>query len=296
MIYDEKRHYNLVFSEIQKVGYYNMDFSREYSQRKYEQIREVSGGKPLVLVNRLPETGICILGLALSALIGYGMHRLLPCGKQVIFHMIAAFAFAFAGWAMLHDDGYINEYCFFRDPLPHRLRSILYFAEAVAIPVMWFNLPFETDWMCSFFMAGVFFLVMAASVLIDYIARLTAGTRIFTRSIDATCIGYVRKRTTSTDADNHEHVHWYNSPVFKYFADGREIIAFYDILEGRIDSKLPLGPCTIRVNKDDPTSIMNPRVRGIISSVIVMLILTALGLFLLYSVLNGHVHGSGISA
>ena len=70
--------------------------------------------------------------------------------------------------------------------------------------------------------------------------------------------------------------------------------AFYDSLSSGIDSKVPLGHVTIRVNKDDDGSIMNPTRKGLAGSVILIIILSAIGAFLIAGVLHGGVHGSSI--
>jgi len=209
--------------------------------------------------------------------------------------MGAAFVCGYVGLVKFTSKKTYEDRVFYKDELAEKIAGIIMMAEAVTILVMWFNLPFATDWECSFFMAGIFLLVMGIYKTSGLVMFFTGSSRIYTRSVEAECIGYVRKRSRVSDSDGHDRTVWYNSPVFKYYIDGREMIAFYESLSKGIDSKLPRGPVTIRVNKDDNGSIMNPSKRGVAGSVIGILILLALGAFLVYSVLNGHVHGSSIS-
>ena len=76
--------------------------------------------------------------------------------------------------------------------------------------------------------------------------------------------------------------------------DGQQMIAFYDTLARGIDSKVERGPVTIRVNKDNPGSIMNPSLRGTIGSIILIAVFLLIGAFFVYGVLHGGVHGSSI--
>ena len=294
MIYDKVRHCDLVYSELQKVGYGNIDFTREYMYRYNEQVREANDGKPVVRVNNLKEFGIGALGFIAALALAYVLTLVLPCGKHLIFHMGAAYLCGCIGFFKITSSKTFASNIYIKDPLSETVSGIILMAEAVAILVMWFNLPFATDWECSYFIAGTFMLVMSARKVIDLVMFCTQGLRIYTRSVDAECIGYVRKRTESTDSDNHTHIHWYHSPVFKYRIDGRDMIAFYDSLSSGIDSKIPLGHTTIRVNKDEPGSIMNPTRKGLAGSVILIIILSAIGAFLIAGVLSGGVDGSSI--
>ena len=61
-----------------------------------------------------------------------------------------------------------------------------------------------------------------------------------------------------------------------------------------IDSKIARGPVTIRVNKDNPGSIMNPSLRGTFGSVVLIAVFLLIGAFFVYGVLHGGVHGSSI--
>lgn|GEM_PF-1733145 len=295
MVYDKIRHCDLVYSEVQEVGYNNWGYAREHQQRYIEQIRTANDGKPFIRVNNLKEFGIGALGLFISVVTALALCLILPCGKHLVFHMGAAFVCGYVGLVKFTSKKTYEDRVFYKDELAEKIAGIIMMAEAVTILVMWFNLPFATDWECSFFMAGIFLLVMGIYKTSGLVMFFTGSSRIYTRSVEAECIGYVRKRSRVSDSDGHDRTVWYNSPVFKYYIDGREMIAFYESLSKGIDSKLPRGPVTIRVNKDDNGSIMNPSKRGVAGSVIGILILLALGAFLVYSVLNGHVHGSSIS-
>ena len=99
----------------------------------------------------------------------------------------------------------------------------------------------------------------------------------------------------STDAGQHTTTHWYHSPVFKYLIDGREVIAFYDTLARGIDAKIPLGSCSIKVNKDDAGSVMNPSASGLIGSIIIIAVLLFFAYFFIAGVLQGGVSGTSIS-
>jgi hypothetical protein len=294
MIYNEKEHYDLVFNEIQELPRFGSGFEREYQMKYYEQLIAVNNGKPVVRVNHLMGFAIGALGLLITVLVSAGLKIALPCGKHIIFHMAAAWLCTFIGFMMV-SSSMKQKNNFYKDTLADTIMGIILMAEGIALPIMWFNLPFETDWECSYFMAGTFFLAMALFTVVGLVMYLTRAIRIYTRTVDAECIGYVRKRTYTTDADNHSRTVWYHSPVFRYNLDGREVIAFYDTLARGISSMIPMGPCTIRVNKNDAGSIMDPKYRGIISTVIGITFLILIGIFLIHGVLNGHVSGSGIS-
>lgn len=294
MIYDKVQHCDLVYSENQEVGRYNSDFTREYMLRRSEQVREANNGKPVVMVNNLKEFGIGALGLIISLIIAFVLARVLPCGRHLVFHMGAAFLCGYIGLMKIRSNKSYDKFSYTKDKLAETIAGVLLIVEAIAILVMWFNLPFATDWECSFFMAGIFLLVMAAYKAVRLVLFLTRSIRIYTREIEAECIGYVRLRTESTDSDSHTHILWYHSPVFKYMIDGQQMIAFYDTLAAGIDSKIARGPVTIRVNKDNPGSIMNPSLRGTFSSIILIAVFLLIGAFFVYGVLHGGVHGSSI--
>ena len=290
MIYDEKKHYDLVFSENQTPGFFS-SFPFEYSRRVHEQLMEVSEGKPVIKSNYLPEAGIGMLVLIASVMTGLALHIFLPCGKSVIFHIAAASVIAFAGLLSLISNKPSSRYQFYIDRTARRLTGILLLIEAVLIPVMWLNLPFETDWECNYFMGGVFCVVMGLYNVVSLLMFFTRRSRIYTVSVEADCIGYVRVN----NSNGQKRSHWYHSPVFSYYLDGREIIAFCDTLTRGIDAKIPLGPYMINVNRDDAGSVMNPSLKGVISKVIITAILLYLGISLIIGVLNGGVEGTSIA-
>ena len=76
--------------------------------------------------------------------------------------------------------------------------------------------------------------------------------------------------------------------------DGQQMIDFFDTLAAGIDSKISRGPVTIRVNKDNPGSIMNPSSKGTIGSIILIAVFLLIGAFFVCGVLRGGVHGSSI--
>lgn len=292
MIYDEKKHYNLVFNEIQNLGYFS-NFSIEYYRKRSEQAYAASNGKPIVKVNNLKEFGLACLLIAIAFAVGCALCFFLPCGKSVIFHMVAAAAFFIAGIVSIKSNTkytHLN----FKDPLSDNICGALLLAEAVVITAMWFNLPFETDWECNFFIAGTGFVAVGLVLLVSFVMLITKRSRLYTRSVDATCIGYVRTKTVSNDPNHGNHNRWYNSPVFRYNAGGREIVAFYDTLSFGIDAQVPLGPCTININEENPGAVHNPSMRGKLQYLVWGLILIAIGFILFSSVLNGNVDGSSL--
>ena len=293
MIYNEKEHFDLVFNEIQNLGYFS-GFDAEYQRKRYEQLMAVSGGKPLISVNNLKLFGLSALGLLIALFAGAVLSFILPCGKIFILHLAIAYICVCSGFIMITENT-TQENTFYKDQLSCNIRGILLIIEGIALVAMWFNLPFATDAECSFFMAGTLFLTITLCMLISMIMHLTRGLRIYTRTVEAECIGYLRKKSISTDADNHTKTRWYHSPVFKYLIDGREVVAFYDSLVLGIDAKIPMGPCTIKVNKDDAGSVMNPSIRGIISTLIIIAILLFFSFFFIVGVLTGGVHGTSIS-
>ncbi len=295
MIYDKIKHCDLVYNELQTVGAYNQAFTREYYAKYSEQVREANNGKPVVSVNNFKEFGIGALGLILALLAGLVLSLLLPCGKHLIFHTGAAFLCAYVGLILITSSKSFEPNNWYKDRTEGKVLGSILIAEAAALLIMWFNLPFATDWECSFFMAGTFMIVMGIYRIVSIVMYLTRDSRIYTRTTEAECIGYVRKRSISNDANNHTRVRWYHSPVFRYMIDGREMIAFYDSLSSGADSNIPLGPVTISVNKNDPGSIMNPTKRGLVGSIILIIILLAIGAYLIAGVLRGGVHGSSIS-
>ena len=295
MIYDKIKHCDLVYNELQTVGAYNQAFTREYYAKYSEQVRNANNGKAVVSVNNFKEFGIGALVLLLSLIAGLVLSLIIPCGRHLVFHMGAAALCGYIGYVMITSSKSFSPNTWYKDRTEGKVLGSILIAEAAAILIMWFNLPFATDWECSYFMAGTFLIVMSIYKIAGIVLYLTRGSRIYTRNTQAECIGYVRKRSISNDADNHTHIRWYHSPVFKYMIDGREMIAFYDSLSSGIDSKIPLGHTTIRVNKDDPGSIMNPTRKGLAGSVILIIILSAIGVFLIAGVLSGGVDGSSIS-
>lgn len=293
MIYDEKMHYDLVFNEIQTIGY-SMGFSAEYERKKNQQAYDASNGKPMVSINNFKEFGLACLLIFIAFIIGAALHIILPCGKSVIFHMVAAAGFVIAGIVTIKS-GTKYTHLGFKDALSDNICGTLYLIEAAAIIAMWFNLPFETDWECNFFIAGTAFLTVGLVCFISFIMLMTKRSRLYTGRADATCIGYVRKKSVSQNSEGGSHTRWYNSPVFRYNAGGREIIAFYDTLSRGIDSKIPMGPCTISINENEPGAVYNPSKAGAVSGIVIGLIMFAVALFLIYGVLGGHVNGSSIA-
>ena len=293
MIYNEKEHYDLVFNQIQTLGF-TSGFSTEYNRTRYEQVMAANGGKPIVKFNYLKTFGFAALGVVVAFILGVALKFILPCGIALVLHMIAAYLCACIGFIMIKSD-IKQDNTFYKDQLSSTVRGIILILEAVAILAMWFNLPFETDAECSYFIAGTVFLTLALNTVISLIMHFTRGIRIYTRTVEAECIGYVRKKSMSTDADQHTTTHWYHSPVFKYLIDGREVIAFYDTLARGIDAKIPLGPCSIKVNKDDAGSVMNPSASGLIGSIIIIAVLLFFAYFFIAGVLQGGVSGTSIS-
>lgn len=292
MIYDEKKHYELVFSENQTVGF-SPRFAQEYNIKRNEQAYAAANGKPNVVVNNLKEFGLSCLLLFIAFVTGCALRFLLPCGNSVIFHMVASAALVIAGIVRIKT---LTKYPHlgFKDALSDYICGTLFIAEALAVLVMWFNLPFATDWECNFFMAGTFFIVIGLVFIIDLVMRFTLKSRLYTVEVDAACIGYVRRKSVS-HAEDTTRIRWYNSPVFRYNAGGRDIVAFYDTLSRGIDSKIPMGPCTIHVNKDNQGAVYNPSKSGVVSSVILGAVLLLVGVMLIKGVLAGGVDGSSIS-
>lgn len=293
MIYDEKMHYNLVFNEIQTLGY-SSGFSAEYERKKSEQAYAVTNGKPVFIINNFKELGLSCLLIAVAFIIGIALHLILPCGKSVIFHMVAAAGFIIAGLVTIKSNTKYTHLAF-KDALSDKICGTLYLIEAAAIVVMWFNLPFKTDWECNFFIAGTAFLVTGLVCLIAFIMLITKRSRLYTRSVDAACIGYVRKKTVTHDDDGFSHTRWYHSPVFRYSVGGREIIAFYDTLSRGIDAKIPMGPCTISINENEHGAVYNPSKAGNATYIVIGLVLLLIALFLIFGVLGGHVEGTSIA-
>lgn len=293
MIYDNKMHYNLVFNEIQTIGY-SSGFTAEYERKRQEQAYAVANGKPVILINNFKELGLSCLLVAVAFIIGIVLHFILPCGKAVMFHMVAAAGFIIAGAVTIRSNTKYTHLAF-KDPLSDNICGTILLVEAAAIVAMWFNLPFKTDWECNFFIGGTAFLAVGLVNFITFIMLITKRSRQYTRSVDAECIGYVRKKTVSRDSEGFSHTRWYNSPVFRYNAGGREVIAFYDTLSRGIDSKIPMGPCTININENEPGAVYNPSKAGTVHYIVIGVILFAIALFLIYGVLGGHVEGSSIS-
>ena len=292
MIYDEKMHYNLVFNEFQTVGY-SSGFAEEYERKKQEQAYAVSQGKPMLVVNNFKEFGLACLLIAVAFIIGVALRFILPCGRSVIFHMVAAAGFVIAGIVTIKSNTKYTHLAF-KDALSDNICGTVLLAEAIAIVAMWFNLPFKTDWDCNFFIGGTAFLAVGLVCFITFIMLMTKGIRLYTRSVDATCIGYVRKRRVDR-VDGTSRIRWYNSPVFRYNAGGREMIAFYDTLSMGIDSKIPMGPCTININENEPGAVYNPSKAGTAHYIVIGMIMFAIALFLIYGVIGGHVEGSSIA-
>lgn len=292
MIYDEKKHYDLVYNDIQRVGRFS-NFTLEYSRRQNEQLQKAANGRIMVTTNNLKEFGLACLAIAIALGVGFAMHKFLPCGKSVIFHMVAAAACMIFGVYMIKS-GKNKHIYFLKDTLSDYSRGVILLVEAVLIIALWFNLPFATDWECNYFIAGTCLIAIGLNEALDFVMLITRRSRIYPVCLNAECIGYVRKRTVSSDADNHR-VNWYNSPVFRYTYGGREIIAFYDVLSRGIDASLPLGPCTVDINGDEPGAIFNPTKRGYVSRVVIAAVLLFIGIILISAVLKGNVNGSGIS-
>ncbi len=293
MIYDEKKHYDLAFNQIKEPGYFS-GYSMEYGYKTNEQLVRASGGKPVVKVNNLKELGAGILVLVISLITGVALHILLPCGESVIFHLAVASMFGFAGVITAASTKTYASHTYYKDRTAGLITGSLLIIEAVLIPVMWFNLPFETDWECNYFMAGIFFVVIGLYIMISLLMRLTVRLRIYTRRVDAECVGYVRCKSHSSSG-GHSGNYWYHSPLFKYYLDGQEILAFYDSLIKGINAKLPMGPCSINVNKNDPGSVMNPSKKGVVAGIIIAAFLLWLGISLIRGVLNGGVQGTSIA-
>ena len=99
-------------------------------------------------------------------------------------------------------------------------------------------------------------IVIFLAMLVKLIGYIKAPGNVYTKEIEATCIGYVRSYYTLMTSESCNQESPVYSPVFEYYYDGEKYQAFYDIpLEGT-DGKIPVGSKSrIKINPDNPSAV-----------------------------------------
>lgn len=98
--------------------------------------------------------------------------------------------------------------------------------------------------------------VVFLAMLVKLIGYKNAPKSVYSKEVEATCIGYVRSYYTlvTSEACNQENPVY--SPVFEYYYEGEKYQSFYDLpLEGT-DGNIPVGSTSkIKINPDSPSLI-----------------------------------------
>ncbi len=98
--------------------------------------------------------------------------------------------------------------------------------------------------------------VVFLAMLVKLIGYFKAPKNVYTKQIEAACIGYVRTYYTLATGDTLNQENPVNSPVFEYYYEGEKYQAFYDIMMEGTDGKIPVGSKTkIKINPDIPSSV-----------------------------------------
>ena len=99
-------------------------------------------------------------------------------------------------------------------------------------------------------------IVLFLASLVKLIGYLKAPKNVYTKQIEATCIGYVRSYYVLTTDDTCNQENPVYSPVFEYYYEGEKYQAFYDIMMEGTDGKIPVGSKTkIKINPDIPSAV-----------------------------------------
>ena len=98
--------------------------------------------------------------------------------------------------------------------------------------------------------------VVFLAMLVKLIGYFKAPKNVYTKQIEATCIGYVRSYYAHVTGDALNQENPVYSPVFEYYYEGEKYQAFYDIMMEGTDGKIPVGSKTrIKINPDIPSAV-----------------------------------------
>ena len=98
--------------------------------------------------------------------------------------------------------------------------------------------------------------VVFLAMLVKLIGYFKAPKNVYSKQIEATCIGYVRTYyvLNTGDALNQENPTY--SPVFEYYYEGEKYQAFYDIMMEGTDGNIPVGSKSkIKKKPDIPSAV-----------------------------------------
>ncbi|WP_034451063.1 hypothetical protein [Butyrivibrio sp. AE2032] len=102
--------------------------------------------------------------------------------------------------------------------------------------------------------------VVFLAVLVKLIGYINAPKSVYTKEVEATCIGYVRTYMTSSYGDSIPDENPYYSPVFEYHYEGEKYQSFYDVLLNGTNGTIPAGSKSkIKINPDSPSQIFGGR-------------------------------------
>ena len=181
------------------------------------------------------------------------------------------------------------------DRLPGILNAFMLIALGITLPVLFFGvLPYEDEGQSMYFVLGTFLSGIGAILFINVLLVLTEKIRIYRNKTEGRCIGYVRTIVKEQRNGLFSSI-VYTSPLFELDINGEKFAAFYDHLtEGRNSSTAIGETVTLHVSSKDPGYIMAPVCRRVIWKFAGAAVLIAIGVFLIISVLNGHVEGSAL--
>lgn len=178
------------------------------------------------------------------------------------------------------------------DQLYNRLSGLIMILVSV-LPFLTWYIFMKNDSMMNkvFIIVGEITGMLAILLLVRIICALTGGIRVYTRAVQATCIGYARYVDYERHENNfHRQSNFYTSranpyvsPVFEYSFEGQDYVSTYDDFRADADSDVPLGPTLIKISPKHPNGVYNskPANLGIYVFFAIILLLVAGGMIYL---------------
>ena len=127
-------------------------------------------------------------------------------------------------------------------------------------------------------------LVVFLSMLVKTIGVLRAPKTVYSREVQATCIGYVRTYTAHTSDGGPADEIPLHSPVFEYYFEGVKYQSYYDLLLDGKDGNIPVGSTVkIKVNPDSPSLIYGDYQNRLFTPLVITIV--AFAAFVVFAVL-----------
>ena len=137
-----------------------------------------------------------------------------------------------------------------------RIGGVISFLGGIGLFVVSLIYPKENMTLYAIALLCEIAVVVFLAMLVKLIGYFKAPKNVYTKQIDATCIGYVRTYYVLNTGDTINQENPTYSPVFEYYYEGEKYQAFYDIMMEGTDGKIPVGSKTrIKINPDIPSAV-----------------------------------------